>query len=152
MNEIRTEIDISASIVQVWSVLTSFDAYPSWNPFIVRAKGRPELGARLELAMRLMGSRAVTIRPEVVVARSPYEFAWKGKLLAGGLFDGVHRFELEERGAERTRLSHSERFSGLLIPFASGLIRKAEGAFIEMNLALKARSEAAVARAQTAVT
>ena len=32
--EIKTEILINASPTKVWSILTDFDNYPNWNPFI----------------------------------------------------------------------------------------------------------------------
>ena len=32
--EIKTEILINATPEKVWSILTSFDNYPNWNPFI----------------------------------------------------------------------------------------------------------------------
>jgi uncharacterized protein YndB with AHSA1/START domain len=37
--EIKTEILINASPDKVWAILTDFDNYPSWNPFITSLKG-----------------------------------------------------------------------------------------------------------------
>jgi hypothetical protein len=34
-----TEIDITGSSALVWKVLTRFEKYPEWNPFIHRATG-----------------------------------------------------------------------------------------------------------------
>ena len=34
MREICTEIEIAGSLARVWEVLTRFDEYPQWNPFI----------------------------------------------------------------------------------------------------------------------
>lgn len=44
--QLASTIDIDASPQRVWQVLTDFAAYPDWNPFIVRAEGRPEEGVR----------------------------------------------------------------------------------------------------------
>jgi hypothetical protein len=67
---------------------------------------------------------------------------WFGKLLFGGLFDGRHRFELvPENGA--TRLVHSERFSGMLVPLVKKVLRDTERDFAALNAALKERVEKA---------
>ena len=34
MREERTKIEINGSAQTVWGILTDFDAYPDWNPFI----------------------------------------------------------------------------------------------------------------------
>ena len=44
MRTIETAIDISASAERVWDVLTRFDAYPGWNPFITSITGIPREG------------------------------------------------------------------------------------------------------------
>lgn len=36
---ISTEIDIAAPPNAVWAVLTDFDRYNEWNPFIVKLSG-----------------------------------------------------------------------------------------------------------------
>jgi hypothetical protein len=55
-------------------------------------------------------------RPKVKVS-SKYELVWLGRLGIPGLFDGKHRFFLEEVDENTTRLIQSERFSGILAPF-----------------------------------
>ena len=47
MRDLRSEID--ASPEDVWQVLTDFDAYPEWNPFIRSIQGNPEVGSRLSI-------------------------------------------------------------------------------------------------------
>ena len=42
MRVISTEIEISASDEEVWQVLSDFDAYPEWNPFIKTIEGKLE--------------------------------------------------------------------------------------------------------------
>jgi uncharacterized protein YndB with AHSA1/START domain len=44
---ISTTLDIDATPQAVWDVLTDFAAYGEWNPFIDRAEGTPEVGAKL---------------------------------------------------------------------------------------------------------
>jgi len=47
MREIRTEIEISAPVAEVWSVLTSIDEWAQWSPIINKASGDATLGSTL---------------------------------------------------------------------------------------------------------
>ena len=33
---VETVIDIAAPVERVWAILTGFDAYVDWNPYLVR--------------------------------------------------------------------------------------------------------------------
>jgi hypothetical protein len=41
MAEISSEIEIGATPARVWSVLTDFEHYADWNPFITSISGTP---------------------------------------------------------------------------------------------------------------
>jgi hypothetical protein len=136
-------IDIDAPADAVWRELADSHAYPDWNPFVTRMEGELEEGARLRVEIEPPGGRSMTFRPTVLAARPGRELRWLGRLLVRGLFDGEHSFEIEPLGPGRSRLTQSERFSGLLVrPFRGGLGRTRAG-FEAMNVALKARAEAA---------
>ncbi len=45
MKHLHTEIQIEADPAEVWAVLTDFDRYPDWNPFLVDVRGDAEPGA-----------------------------------------------------------------------------------------------------------
>ena len=142
VHELSTTVEIDAPPEAVWTVLTDFDRYDEWNPFM-RVHGRPNLGARLLVELTPPGRRTARFRPTVLVVDRAREFRWLGHLAVPGVFDGEHRFALEPLdGGVRTRFVHSESFSGLL---AGGLLRLAGEAtgdgFRAMNDALKARVE-----------
>jgi hypothetical protein len=140
--ELVTHVDILAPADRVWSILTDFAAYPSWNPFIKRIEGPLALGERLEAVLQAGDAKPMTFRPHVVRLEPGRAFAWLGRLGLPWIFDGEHRFELAPT-AGGTRLTHAERFSGLLVPFFRGTLDgKTRAAFEAMNAALKARAEA----------
>ena len=44
MKEIKTEIIIDSKPEKVWEVLTDFENYPTWNPFIQNISGEQKVG------------------------------------------------------------------------------------------------------------
>jgi hypothetical protein len=132
-------VDIDASPDVVWGILTDFDAYPAWNPSLLGMRGEPTVGETLSFRTAEDGFDIEPIVLEVV----PGELLrWEGTLLVTGIFDGEHRFLLEELPDGGTRLTQDEHFRGILIPFmASFLDDTTQGEFEAMNAALRERAE-----------
>jgi hypothetical protein len=141
MREIRDEIEIDAPPDRVWAVLTDFDSYVEWNPFVKRISGGVETGAKLEVRIAPPGKREMGFKPSVIAAEPRRELAWLGRLLAPGIFDGEHHFELEELGGGRTRFVQREVFRGILTPVLGRTLRNTLEGFRQMNQALKRRVE-----------
>ena len=138
---ISTSIDIDAPPERVWSVLVDLPAYREWNPFIIDASGDVAAGSTLSLRMALPGRDPMAITPRLLVADAARELRWQGKLLLPGLFDGEHVFQLIPIDGYRTRLLHWERFGGILLPIARGMIYDdTVAAFHAMNAALAKRA------------
>lgn len=141
MKELRTAIEIEATPARVWEILTDFEAYPEWNPFIRRITGEPELGARLEVRIEPPGGRAMTFKPTVLEAEPERVLRWLGRVLVPGIFDGEHELRLEPAGDTRVRFLQSERFGGVLVPLFGKTLEQTRRGFDAMNEALKARAE-----------
>jgi hypothetical protein len=140
---LRAEVDIQASAERVWQVLTDFAAYPTWNPFLTSATGRPIQGERLTVRMQPEGGRAMTFRPTVTDVDTGRRLSWLGHLMLPGIFDGEHSFSIQPLGDGRVRLIQQEEYRGLLVPLlARSLDRRTLPAFRAMNRALKRRAEA----------
>jgi len=141
MQHITTSIGIRAAPQQVWAVLTEFDAYPDWNPFITHLEGAGTEGTKLTAVMQPGERRPSTFRPTITVREEGRVFEWLGSLGFRGIFGGRHRFEMipTEQG---TRLEHSETFTGLLTrPILRMIGEDTRRGFEAMNRALKARAE-----------
>lgn len=113
--EIRTETEIDAPPAVVWEVLTDFESYRDWNPFITRASGRPVEGSDLRIRVNPPGGISVPITAELTAVDLERTLQWTGELLVPGLFGGRHTFELEPTADGGTHLDHWEQFSGLLV-------------------------------------
>lgn len=139
---ISAQILIKATPQRVWSILTDFESYPQWNPFIRSVKGRVAPGCSIEVELQQPGSRIMKMRPEVLALDEPGMFRWIGHLLFPGLFDGEHSFGIRDNGDGSCTFVQSERFSGILVPlFKRMLDTRTMKGFSLMNEALKAQCE-----------
>jgi hypothetical protein len=141
MRDLTSHVDIGVPAERVWQVLTDFDAYPEWNPFIRHASGELREGAHLKVIIQPPGRRATTFRPVVVKFEPGRELRWLGRLLLPGLFDGEHIHSLEPLGEGRSRYFQSERLSGVLVGLLKRQLDDTLRGFEAMNEALKARAE-----------
>lgn len=146
MRELRTEIEINAEPEIVWEVLTDFNSYPDWNPFVVEMKGEVKVGNRIEVLLKPPGKKEMTFKPVVLKLDSPKEFRWKGSLPIPGMFVGEHIFQIEdlsdkEKGP-KVMFIHREEFKGLLVGMLwKDLNSNTRAGFESMNQALKKRCE-----------
>ena len=142
MKELRSEIEIQASSERVWQILTDFQHFPDWNPFIRWVRGDPKVGARLEVHIQPSGASGMTFKPTVLKAEPNRELRWLGRLLVPGIFDGEHIFIIETLAAQRVHFTQREIFTGWLVPLmAHSLDKDTLRGFEEMNLALKKLAE-----------
>ena len=140
MKEIRTEIDIGASPLRVWQVLTNFARYPEWNPFIRKVEGEPVEGAKLHIHITTPAGANRDYSPTVIRVVAERELRWLGKM--PGLLSGEHIFAIEPVSDKSVHLVHREVFGGLLTSFfGSSLDNDVKKGFEEMNAALKKRAE-----------
>lgn len=141
MQEVKTEITIQAPIEKVWSILTDFQSYPTWNPFMTQVNGKFGLNENLQVTIVPPNQKPMKFKPRII-AMKQYEFHWLGKFLVSGLFDGRHSFCLLPTTQNSVTFKHYEVFSGILHKPLFKLINEAtHSGFEEMNRALKKHCE-----------
>lgn len=141
MRKLLTEITISTSPQRVWSVLTDFNNYPNWNPFIKSISGNQNIGSQLNVVIQPPGSSSMTFKPKILQFDPYKQFRWKGKLLLKGIFDGEHFFKLTDNNDGTTTLTHGEIFTGILVGLMKKPLIKTKQGFELMNHAIKNRCE-----------
>jgi hypothetical protein len=140
--EIKTEILINATPEKVWAILTNFDNYPNWNPFIKSIKGEVKVGKKITARIEPPNVKGMTFKPRILVFHPNKELRWLGHLLFAGLFDGEHKFELIDNGNGTTTFIQSEKFKGILVPFfKKQLDNNTKKGFEVMNIKLKELAE-----------
>jgi hypothetical protein len=138
---ITTEIIINASKEKVWAILTDFENYKNWNPFMISSTGKAEAGTRLVNVMKNK-DKLFTFKPMILQVEENKYLDWLGSLFIKGIFDGHHYFKIEDLGHGQIKFTQGENFSGIL----SGMIIKSIGEdtrlnFMKMNLSLKQLAE-----------
>ena len=140
MKTMSATTQIAAPPMDVWAVLTDLSSYRDWNPLFREASGEVAVGSRITLrAVQPANGRLMTVKPKITVAAPGAELRWTASL--PGIMSGEHSFVLAEADGG-TRLTQSETFSGLLVPFSGKTLARAEVSFRELNEALKKRAEA----------
>lgn len=141
MKEIYTEIEINAPARAVWSILTDFNRFPQWNPFMKRISGNLQEGSKLEIFINPPNSSEMTIKPEILEYEPGKKLRWLGVLGVRKLFDGEHSWTTEKINEDKTLFIQKEIFTGLLVPLGSGLLKNTATGFEMMNQALKEETE-----------
>ena len=140
--EIKTDILIHATPEKVWAILTNFDDYPNWNPFITSIQGDVKIGNKIIARLEPPKAKGMTFKPKVLVFDTNIEFRWIGHLLMPGLFDGEHPFQIIDNGNGTSTFIQSEKFRGILVPlFKKMLDNNTMNGFHEMNKKIKEKAE-----------
>lgn len=141
MKQIETEIIISTKPEKVWAVLTDFENYPNWNPFIRSIRGEKKTGKKIMVSIKPPDGTGMSFSPVILNFEPISEFRWKGKSGIKGFFDGEHYFKLIDLFNGHTKFIHGEIFSGILVPLLSKVLNKTKDGFELMNKALKEKCE-----------
>ena len=76
---LQASVQIHASPLRVWAVLTDQAAYPRWNPFIISSAGQLKPGATLVNKMH-DATGNTTFTPVVQVVHPGHELQWIGRV------------------------------------------------------------------------
>lgn len=142
MKEIITRIEIRSNPEKVWKVLTDFQLYKYWNPFIIGIAGSPIRGEKIEIELRTAAQKTRVYRPVITKVDPPTELRWYGKAILPLILDGEHIFTIQENEEHDTIFTQKEIFKGLGAYLGNARmfddIRKS---FQMMNSSLKLRAE-----------
>jgi hypothetical protein len=142
LKEIRTEIDIKAPPAQIWNVLTDFNNYSQWNPFIRQIEGSPTVGTIIKIFITTITGKSRSYHPKVTKVEPYHELRWFGKSVIPGMFSGERIFFLEPLKSNHTHLIHMEIFTGFLVSLIGDRLDKdMYQSFVNMNDALKDKVE-----------
>ena len=142
MKTIETNIVIDSTQEKIWDVLTNFEEYELWNPFMTKVVGNASLGCKIEVNIKTISGKNRSYYPIITKCETNKELRWKGKSFLPGVFDGERVFVLEKSVDDKVSFSHKEIFSGLGVKLVGNkLDENLREGFVRMNEALKVRAE-----------
>lgn len=137
VKQIKTSVTINSSKERIWQILTDFERYSEWNPFIESVTGNLKVGNQIKIQLQNM-----TFNPVILTFKENEELKWLGHFGFKGLFDGEHKFKLIDHANGTVTFEQSENFSGILVRFfAKSLDKDTKVGFEKMNKELKLRAE-----------
>lgn len=123
----------------VWRLLTDFDGYKSWNPYITEASGSAREDQKIHLRLQARGQEPSEIDCDVQAVVERRKVRWRCRTYLPGMLDREHGFWVLPRGRDSVRLVYHGRWEGLLVPFVDLDDRKS--GYRRMARALKAEAE-----------
>ena len=143
LQEITTEIEISAPPEKVWAIILDIDKWQDWSPIIKESQGEAFVGSELTMTMigKEEGEEGPKYKPVITELEASRHLRWRAHMLAGFVFTNHKILELEETSTG-TRLIHKETFQGMLAPIFCGQMEKGVPSMLNsMNQALKELAE-----------
>ena len=142
MKAIETHIIVDCTPEKIWDILTNFEEYELWNPFMTKVEGDAKLGAKIKVQIRTMRGKQRIYHPIITRFEINKELRWKGKSFLPGIFDGERIFLIDKTADNKLAFFHKELFSGLAVKLVGNKLDENLGeGFEKMNLALKKRAE-----------
>ncbi len=139
---VDTHIEINASAEEIWRVLTDFQAYGEWNPFIVAITGPVEADKQISVTIKLPVGLKMDFKLLLQQLNPSREMIWIGTTLARNILDGRHYFVIESISDNKVKFSQGESYRGVLLYFCWPFIQwSVSKSFADMNHALKRRAE-----------
>ena len=128
-------VDIGASPIEVWAILTDIGRWPSWNPDVTEARLDGELASGTAFMWRSEQGTHTSVLRSVEAAR---ELSWTGRS-RGARGTWVWRIETTERGS---RVTVKESWSGWSTRFMhKRMARLLRGRLVEGLHNLKTEAE-----------
>lgn len=143
LQEIKTEIEISAPPSKIWPMVSEIDKWQEWSPIIKESKGSATVGSELTIAMigKNEGEAGPIYNPIITELKEPSLLSWRANMISDFIFTNYKVIELQETSSG-TRLIHKEQFEGLLAPIFCNQMEEGVPPMLNaMNKALKVLAE-----------
>jgi len=140
-NEIRTEIIINTSAAEAWQLLTDFDAYANWHPYILQVEGNIALKEKIKVTTIDADSTTDQFSAFILVFEPNYQLAWGGSL--GFIFSAKHYYIIEPINDNQILFVQGEYWHGLFgNNYGKKIYLETYQKFIAMNEKMKSLLEA----------
>lgn len=135
--ETRTTITINASATETWQLLTNFNAYTNWHPYIVKIDGEVALKEKIKVTTIDSDSTTDQFSAFILEWEPDKQLAWGGSL--GFLFSAKHYFIIEPINDTQILFIQGEYWHGIFGKnYGKKIYLDTYQKFIAMNEKMKA--------------
>lgn len=139
MTKLHTTIEIDRSRSAVWDVLTDFESYKEWNPYLSISRGNPRVGSAIEVDINPSMRPDRTETAKITALEPGSSLQWESVALYSILYASRHRFDVHRLDNKKTRFENNKEYRGILAPLVADDDIKDD--LEEMNRALAAYVE-----------
>ncbi|MCB8945559.1 MAG: SRPBCC domain-containing protein [Ardenticatenaceae bacterium] len=138
MKRFEATTTIQATPETIWQILTKAEAYPQWDPNMMKLEGTIALGQRITAYTTLDPGRPFPAK--VTVFEPNRQMVWASGLPLG-LFKGERTFSLTPNDDGTVTFKCQEEFTGLLMPIFNRAIPDLTKSFRDFVAGLKKEAE-----------
>lgn len=140
------EHTIAAPAEVVWRVLTDFEHYGEWNPFVIEAQCALEVGAAMDMRVRVLPFMAQGQREWVTSVEPERGFCYGLPPSVAGALRSERCHVITPDGPDRCRYTSQFAIEGWLAGVVKLMLgRQLRRGFTGMSAGVKARAEALAA-------
>jgi hypothetical protein len=110
-NEIRTEIIIHSTPEAAWKLLTDFDQYPNWHPYLTSVTGELKLKHKIKASYLNADSTTGKFSAYILELAPNERLSWGGSL--GFIFKAKHYYIIDQIDAHTIRFTQGEYWRGV---------------------------------------
>lgn len=110
-NEVVTEIIIRSTPREIWNILTDFEKYPQWHPYIKTIEGELKKRRKIKVTYKKNDSAFAKFSAYIIDYKPDSILSWGGSL--GFIFRAKHYFIIQPVTGDRVKFIQGEYWKGL---------------------------------------
>lgn len=110
-HEVITQVTIKSNPAEVWRILTDFEKYPDWHPYIKRIEGTLDRKSIIKVIYKKNDNQEGVFSAYIIDNEVNKRLSWGGSL--GFIFRAKHYYLIEIVGADSVKLVQGEYWKGI---------------------------------------
>jgi hypothetical protein len=110
-HEVQTQITINTTAEKAWKVLTDFEKYPEWHPYISKIEGNLKKKSKIKVTYKKNNHEEGVFSAYIVENEANKNLSWGGSL--GFIFRAKHYYMIEPVGNDSIRFTQGEYWKGI---------------------------------------
>jgi len=110
-HEVQTQITINTTAEKAWKVLTDFEKYPEWHPYISKIEGNLKKKSKIKVTYKKNDHEDGVFSAYIIENEENKKLSWGGSL--GFIFRAKHYYMIEPIGIDSIKFTQGEYWKGI---------------------------------------